>query len=218
METIKYGVIGLVVLAVLLGLWGVSAYVGTNNQAAVYEAEIPAQMALCATKIDAGYQTIQLQYQISQDQAGTIKDYLRLMFQSATDPNGQETFATSQTNLVGAIMQYSVLGNTDLNELALNVQDTVSTIFSEYVSCIQRAGALKAEYQKMLHQFPSNVFIDQLNLPYTLSDGANMPRTDIDGDGRITVLDYKTVIVSSLTAGSFDTGQLPQLTLPTQAP
>jgi hypothetical protein len=76
METIKYGVIGLVVLAVLLGLWGVSAYVGTNNQAAVYEAEIPAQMALCATKIDAGYQTIQLQYQISQDQAGTINAWL----------------------------------------------------------------------------------------------------------------------------------------------
>jgi len=216
---IKYGVMAFLISAVLLGLIAVNGWIGVQNASADYEAEIPAQMSICATKVDAGYQTIQLQYQINQSQGDTIKGYLAMMFQSAVDPNGQETFAQSQNNLITAVMQYSVLGNTDLNALALNVQDTVATVFSEFSSCLGRANALKAEYKKALTRWPNSIFADQLNLPNKFNgEGANMPKRDIDGDGYLTVFDYQTTIVSSLTAGTFDTGQLPQLVLPTQAP
>lgn len=214
----KLVVLGLVLVVLLGGCALGSVYMDVRNSSSGMENSIIAQVGVCATKIDSVYNTIATNYKVAQEGSAQIKSYLEIIFNPETSGEVQSTSATA---LVGAIAQFSVLGNTDLNELNLSVMNTVETGYAEWASCLGQLNRLQSNYATLLGRpigavrgqegsFPNAWFADSLNLPHDLQVGApRSPKHDLDGDGRLTVFDYPSVVVSSLTAGTFDTGELP---------
>jgi hypothetical protein len=220
---IKVTVISTVGILILAAFAWAMFELNINNQSVNFESNIQTQVGVCATKIDSGYNTIVTNFNIAEAGGDQIRGYLDQMFGQSLDPNGDPQGA--QTNLVASIMQYSVLGQTDLNELYRSVQDTVETVYSEWASCLEHIQFYKNEYAKLLGRpsgavsgsggaWPNYQISQRLNLPRQLQpEAATSPKRDLDGDGKLTVFDYPSVIVSALTEGTMENGTLPPLPL-----
>lgn len=224
---IKYTLSAVAGFVALVVLWLIIGYTSVLNGSQQFEAQIPAQLGVCHTRIDSGYQSIVGQHQVAQEQATQIHQYLQDMFDASLEPDGDAVGA--QSNLIATMAKFNVLGTTDLNELQRNVQNTIAATFADWANCIARLNDIKVSYYYLLGatpgaipgqsgSFPNSMYANWIGLPRQLSQGSPLaPRKDLDGDGKLTVFDYPSVIVSGLTADSVENGVLPTLPISTPA-
>jgi len=91
------------------------------------------------------------------------------------------------------------------------VQDLIEVGRESFTASQQVLNDRQRRYRTHLRTFPNNVILAQFDLPSELcvagvDCGDFDPHADVDGDGKITVLDYK-IVTSARTQQVFETGQ-----------
>ena len=215
--TTKQILLGVAVLPVLFGLWMLIGYLNMRGKSNGLENSIIAQAAFCQQQIDSVYLQISNTAKVDAQFREGMQDVFRAIFEA---PSG-EVAQTQTQQFLGLLATNATLSGTNWAATALEVQRVIQSGFTTIATCQGVIADKKAAYANLLGlpigavpgqsgAWPNAMWADWADVPRTLNaESPTAPRRDLDGDGRRTVFDFPSVVITGLTASAYDTGVLP---------
>lgn len=198
-------------------LWMGTGYLSMRATSNSLENSIIAQASFCQQQIDSVYLQISNTAKVDAQFREGMQDVFRAIFEAQSGDAAQ----TQTQQFLGLLATNATLSGTDWAATALEVQRVIQSGFTTIANCQGVIADKKAAYANLLGlpigatpgqsgAWPAAMWAEWAEVPRTLNaEGPLSPRRDLDGDGRRTVFDYPSVVLSGLTASAYDTGVLP---------
>ena len=189
--------LSLLAVAIIIALWSMVQGISYQNNAPKMENFVQRVIDDCLVTYDEGMQSIIENAQVDQH----TKDFLLNLVENASGTQKEDIDAAysemvSNNNPQPFMFLMSQLGNTNFTITAENVQREISARRSEMAVCGKQINAAQQQYRDYLgvNLNGERVAFPQVLFDKTLSqyptDQNSVYIKDMDGDGRLTVLDF----------------------------